>query len=56
MVNVPPPLKIRRLEGKDIVESSSAASDGTPQPHSLTLPPEVWANVIDCEYVKFVLA
>ena len=53
MVNDMPPLKIRRLEGKDIVESSSssAASDGSPLPHSLTLPPEVWANVIDCECV-----
>jgi len=32
MMNVQPPLKIRRLEGKDIVESSnsSAASDGSP--------------------------
>jgi len=55
MVNDMPPLKIRRLEGKDIVESSSssAASDGSPLPHSLILPPEVWANVIDCECICF---
>ena len=40
-------------EGEDddnIVENF----DGSPQHQTFTLPPEVWANIINCEYI-FVL-
>ena len=39
------------LEEREVYNTVSDNLDGSPQPHSIvTLPPEVWAMVINCKY------